>query len=248
MSKHFELMQQMEEEQASGASTEPKSTLRSDLPGALTRDRRPWASLETQRIVQQVFLPQTSVPPRAAVFAGVDHGSGCSHVCASVAEALARNSQRLVCLVDANFYAPALPQLLGVANRQGLSDALLRHGPIDSYTRQVAEERLFLLSSGAPVPDPSSLLASGRLRERMEELRERFDYVIVDAPPLTLYPDALALGQLTDGVVMVLEAAATRRDAAAASAANMRSLNIPILAAVLNKRDFPMPQVIYRRL
>jgi Mrp family chromosome partitioning ATPase len=56
------------------------------------------------------------------------------------------------------------------------------------------------------------------------------------------------LGQLSDGVILVLEADSTRREAASAIAANLRSAKIPILAAVLNKRTFPIPENIYIKL
>jgi Mrp family chromosome partitioning ATPase len=92
------------------------------------------------------------------------------------------------------------------------------------------------------------LLTSERLGERLAELRKEFKFVIIDAPPLTQYSDALAVGKLADGLVLILEADATRREPAAVVAASVRSANIPILAAVLNKRTFPIPEKLYRRL
>jgi Mrp family chromosome partitioning ATPase len=80
------------------------------------------------------------------------------------------------------------------------------------------------------------------------ELRREFDFVIVDAPPLTRCADAIALGQLSDGVVLVLEANSTRRETALAAAESLRSSGIQIIGAVLNKRTFPIPEKIYNRL
>ena len=72
--------------------------------------------------------------------------------------------------------------------------------------------------------------------------------MIVDAPPMTRYADAIALGQLSDGIVLVLEAESTRREAALIAVENLRSSKIQILGAVLNKRTFPIPEKIYSRL
>jgi Mrp family chromosome partitioning ATPase len=58
----------------------------------------------------------------------------------------------------------------------------------------------------------------------------------------------MAIGQLTDGIVLILEAGATRREAAQAVTADLRTSKIPILGAVLNKRTFPIPEHIYKRL
>jgi Mrp family chromosome partitioning ATPase len=92
------------------------------------------------------------------------------------------------------------------------------------------------------------LLTSEHLRERLAEIREEFHFVIIDAPPLALYSDAIAISGHASGVVLVVEAGASRREAAAAAVENLRMVNIPILAAVLNKRTFPIPEKIYRRL
>ncbi len=77
---------------------------------------------------------------------------------------------------------------------------------------------------------------------RSAELRKEFDFVIVDAPPMTRYGDAIALGRLSDGIVLVLEAESTRRDAALAAAESFRSCGIKIIGAALNKRTFPIPE------
>ena len=79
-------------------------------------------------------------------------------------------------------------------------------------------------------------------------MRKEFDFVLIDAPPLTRYSDAIGLAQMTDGLVLVLEANSTRREAALQVAENLRAANIRILGAVLNKRTFPIPETLYNRL
>ena len=78
--------------------------------------------------MQQIFLLQTQEAPRMVVFAGIDHGNGCSRIALSVAETLAGNARGAVCLVEANFHSPALPAMLGTTNHHGLTDALLQRG------------------------------------------------------------------------------------------------------------------------
>jgi Mrp family chromosome partitioning ATPase len=86
------------------------------------------------------------------------------------------------------------------------------------------------------------------MKGRMLELRAEFSFVLIDAPPLNAYGDALLLGRLVDGVVLVLEANATRREVALRIAENLRAAKIQVLAAVLNKRTFPIPLALYKRL
>lgn len=199
-------------------------------------------------LVQRIFLGQTQPHPRMIVFAGIEHGNGCSGIAASVAETLAVNSPKGVCLVEANFRSPALPELFGTTNHHGLSDALSQQTPLQSFVKPIGEGHLWLLSSGALAPGSPQLLTSERLSPRFNELRTEFEYVIVDAPPMTMYADAIALGKISDGVVLVIEAESTRREAAMRATESLHSAKIPVLAAVLNKRSFPIPEKIYSRI
>jgi receptor protein-tyrosine kinase len=248
MSRNFDLMQQLEIDRGPRPSETDAKVFSTPAENGSRNGNVEWASDEALRLVQQIFLLQTQEPPRVVVFAGIDHGNGCSRICGAVAETLAKNSRKPVCLVEANFRSPALPELFGTTNHYGLTDALLHDGPIRSFAKPMGHEMLWLLSSGALAVDSPKLLSSGQLKTRLAELREEFDFVVVDAPPLTRYADAIALGQVSDGLILVLEADSTRKKAAQMAAANLRSSNVSILGAVLNKRTFPIPENIYKRL
>jgi Mrp family chromosome partitioning ATPase len=204
---------------------------------------------EVLRLVYEIFLPNAGNPAAFVVFAGIEDRRGCSEICASIAEGLAANDRSEVCLVDANFRSPAMTELFGIPNHFGLTDSLTVAGPIRSFAHQVSDyEGLWLLSAGATSAHSAGLLSSRRLRERLRELRAEFDFVIVDAPPLSTYADALALGQLADGVVLVIEAGSTRREITAQAAASLRTSKVPILAAVLNNFVSPLPSKVLDRL
>jgi capsular exopolysaccharide synthesis family protein len=197
--------------------------------------------------VQRVFLLQTQEPPHMVVFAAIDKGSGCSEICARVAETLVNNTGGSICLVEANFRSPTLPQMFGTTNHYGLTDALLGEGPIRSFAKPVSNKNLWLLSCGSLAVDSANLLNSERIKTRFQELRDEFDYVIIDAPPMSRYADAMALGKLADGFVLVLEANSTRREAAMRVTESLSQAQIRVLGAVLNKRTFPIPESLYRR-
>ena len=248
MSRNFDLMREMERERSfhSDRVIEPAFP----IPGENRNldAHRQSASDSTLRLVQRIFLQRTEESPRMVVFAGIDHGNGCSQIAASVAKTLAGNASGAVCLVEANFRSPSLPAMLGTTNYHGLTDALLEEDPIRSFIKRVCNDSLSLLSSGPLAADSPNLLTSERMKARFAELREEFDFVIVDAPPMTRYADAIALGLLSDGVVLVLEAENTRRAAALIAVENLRSSKIRILGAALNKRTFPIPEFLYRKL
>jgi capsular exopolysaccharide synthesis family protein len=250
MSRYYEL-RQMERDQPLLADATIESTLPVPVESPHFPALRQVASDLTLGLVQRIFfepLEQTQKFPRMVVFAAIDHGNGCSQIAASVAHTLAANAPAAVCLVEANFRSPALSKMFGTTNQHGLTDALVEQGSILSFTQPVRNQSLRLISSGAIAADSPKLLTSDRMRERFAELRKEFDFVIVDAPPMSRYADAIALGKLCDGVVVVLEAGSTRRKAARNAVQTLKSSRVQVLGAVLNKRTFPIPEKIYNKI
>ena len=105
-----------------------------------------------------------------------------------------------------------------------------------------------MITCGSKTTDPPSLLTSDGLLSRMTELRAEFDYVLVDGPPVNRYADATVLGKLADGVVLVVQANSTHREAARKAKETLAAANIRLLGAVLNKRTFPIPAALYRKI
>jgi protein-tyrosine kinase len=254
MSKNFELMQQAEirletpliapGQGGPTVSNEDRNGHAKGVRFSLDKVTRE----ESLKLVQSIFLLNGKESARVVIFAGIDSGSGCSGICASAAEVLAGQNLGTVCLVDANVRSPSLPELFGVANHHGLTDALRKKGSIREFAKPIRGENLWLLSSGSLAAESPSLLNSEFMKTRMAELRKEFDYVLIDSPPLNTYTDGVALGQLTDGLILILEANSTRREAAVRIAENLRAAQIRVLGAVLSKRTFPIPEKLYHLL
>jgi capsular exopolysaccharide synthesis family protein len=251
MSKNFDLMQEVialeHEAPAAGIGRigpmVERDAVRTFSPLGLDQVTRE----ESLKLVQRLFLGQGQKRLHAVVFAGIDPGNGCSRLCGETARVLADNVPGSVCLVDANLRAPSLPAFFGTTNHWGLTDALLKQEPIRHFVKPAYRKNLWLLSAGSLTAE-SHVLNLERLNIRFDELRKEFDYVLVDAPPLNQYADANVLGQITDGVVLVLEANSTRRESALKVIEALRSAQVDILGAVLNKRTFPIPESLYRWL
>jgi protein-tyrosine kinase len=153
-----------------------------------------------------------------------------------------------VCLVDANFRTPCVPQGFVAASRSGLSDALQEQRPVRDFVKHLQPYNVWLLSCGSAPETAVSLLSSERMTALVEELRKEFDYVLIDAPPIGAYADTLRMGQIGDGLVLVLEANVTRREVAARIADRLRETKMNIIGTVLNKWTFPIPESVYRRI
>jgi len=199
-------------------------------------------------LVQQVFLAPGASAPRAVVFASTEPGTGCTWVTAHVAQVLANRVAGTVCVVDANLRNPSLHEQFNLDNQTGISDALVQLDPIRTFARQVNSPNLWLISSGSAAAGAVPLVASDRMRLRITELRSEFDFVLIDSFAMNVANDAISLGTYADGVVLVLKANASRREAALQAKKDLESRNAKVLGAVLNQRKFPIPEKIYNKL
>lgn len=252
MSKTFELLQRLEKEQE---LTAPASATPPVLPPEVLFSGIPEERLERMgteevvKLVQRVFRGQGSEATRVVTFTGVDHGNGCSWICVSAALTLASQTRGTVCVVDGNLRTPSLQRYFAVENRFGLTEALGQTVPIREFLQQNSKSNLWILPAGVHSAQASATaLNSEALLARIAELRSQFDYVLIDTAPANLYADAISLARFTDGVVLVLQSNATRREAALKVKESFETAKVRLLGAVLNKRTFPIPQALYDRL
>ncbi len=262
MSRNFELMQNLgKEREMFEAVPEPSST----VAGAATATATQFAPapLELQplqlqmeagqrdevfKLVQRVFLTPGAEKGRLVVVAGTESGNGCSWICARMAEVLASQVSGSVCVVDANLRSPGLHREFAVPNHYGLTDALQVGDPIRRFVTSLSRPNLWLLSCGAEVDGMQTMLGSDRMRAILPELQREFDYVLIDAPPVEASDDSVMLGRFADGIVLVLRAHASRRETARKAVRDLEHASVRVLGAVLNRRTFPVPESIYRKL
>jgi Mrp family chromosome partitioning ATPase len=201
------------------------------------------------KLAQRLFLlPGTGAAPRTVLFCSVGEVNRSSPVSAHLAQVLAVPADSCVCLVDANFYSPSLHRFFESDGRHGLTDALRKLGEIRSCVRHLMPSNVWLLPGGSSLPDAHTFLTEDRLRPCLAALRSQFDRVLIDAPPFGLHEDALWLGRLTDGVVLVVEAGATRRDQAVRAKEGFDAAGVKVLGAVLTEHTVPIPTAFDRFL
>jgi Mrp family chromosome partitioning ATPase len=197
-------------------------------------------------LVQRLFILPGQESARVVIFAEVEPGSS-NNLCAQAADALSAESRGAVCMLDANFENPSAHAYFDISNERGFAKALSEPGNIERFAVAIGGRNLAVIPTGSI--DGSSLPAQGDgMLGRMAELRSRFHYVLVSAPPLMSSHHAVLLGQVSDGLVMVLEAHNTRRVAAQSAKQQCLNANVQVLGAVLHNRTFPIPHALYSRL
>jgi len=184
--------------------------------------------------------------PKVVSFSGITRDDRSSWICARAGEALAEQVDTSVCIVDANLLSPQLHVHVAAANNIGLAEALTTKGPIRNFSIPLREKNLWLLPSGSV--NRGFYPSMERYRERFAELREAFDYILVGAPALSCETEATFIGQLADGVVLIIEANHSRRETVRRAKEQLESAQVELLGAVLDQRTFPIPEGLYRRL
>jgi Mrp family chromosome partitioning ATPase len=199
-------------------------------------------------LVQRVFLLPAEDVPRVVTFCGVGQADGAGGICARAGQLLADQTGSSVCVVEGDFDSPSLHKYLAVENYRGLTDALFESGPIREFVQCSPKTNLFVLPGGSRSGDLQTPWNSERLRSRIAELRREFSYVLVYSPQATQHVGGLLLGQIADGVILILESMVTRRETARTAKENLAAANVKILGAVLNNHTFSIPENLYKRL
>jgi succinoglycan biosynthesis transport protein ExoP len=245
MSRNFEVLQQF-------------GKVKEELLTQKTIDRRDqvadssafvpdYANGEIAKLVQRLFLHSDQIgKPKVVSFSGAASEERSSWICAEAARSLACQESKSVCLVDANFWSPRLHSYFGCDNRAGLATALMTEDPIRRFIVPLSMGNLWLMPSGGTNQGLYSLVE--RWRERCSQLREEFDYVLINACSLARETEATLLGQMADGVVLILDANQSRRQAVRRTKERLTGAGVHVLGAVLDQRTFPIPEFLYRKL
>jgi capsular exopolysaccharide synthesis family protein len=163
-------------------------------------------------------------------------GEGKSSTAVNLALMLAQNGSRVI-LVDADLRRPTTGTYLGIESRVGLSTVLTRQVALDDALQEVgADNPLHVLAAGRVPPNPSELLSSSRMVDLVRELESRYEYVVVDAPPMLPVTDPAVLGAICSGVLLVVSVnGQTKRADFTAAEQTVHQVGARLLGLVVNR-------------
>jgi capsular exopolysaccharide synthesis family protein len=138
-------------------------------------------------------------------------------------------------LIDADLRNPSLSRLLKVPEGPGLTDVLRNEATAESVMMVIeAGGGFHLLPAGTMGYDPSRLLQSDQLSQLLGQLRQAFDMVIMDAPPVLLVPDALTIGRCADGALLAVRYDTSRFPLVERAHRRLAAVGVPVIGAVVN--------------
>jgi capsular exopolysaccharide synthesis family protein len=204
---------------------------------AWNRSKSPVADSFRAIVTSVLFSDELSWTPQVIAITSARPGEGKTTVTTNIAAVLA-HVKRKVLLIDGDLRNPRLHQIFNQVDNYGFADLLALPGKnsdlLAYVTRQTPLPNVWLATPGPHEFGALDLLYSEGMAALMASARQEFDMILIDTPSMLDLPDARILGRISDGVILVVQAAATDRDAARAATARLQQDGIPVLGTVLN--------------
>ncbi len=167
------------------------------------------------------------------IFSSALPGEGKTTTCAGLAEVLAESGKRVL-VIDADLRRPRLAAHWGLTSDVGLTTVLIGRASLEDVVQPVGD-KLDVLASGAVPPNPSELLDSPPMRSLLGIAQQRYDIVVVDAPPLLPVADAVILSRISSGIILVADSRKVRANQLREAAQSVTTAGGVVRGVVLNR-------------
>ncbi|GAB1772413.1 CpsD/CapB family tyrosine-protein kinase [Priestia aryabhattai] len=172
---------------------------------------------------------------KSIVLTSTGPGEGKSTTASNLATVYAQQGLRVL-LIDADLRKPTAHYTFRLENHVGLTNVLTKQSTLGQAVQGTEVPELFLLTSGPIPPNPAELLASNNMTELLKEMKEQFDMIVFDTPPVLAVADAQILANQVDGSILVVSSGKTDKEAAVKAKELLLKANAKVLGAVLNNR------------
>ena len=159
---------------------------------------------------------------------------GKSTTVANLAITMAQMGTKTI-LIDSDLRRPVLHSIFNLQRAPGLTNYLAGNVPWKEIVQETPIENLSLLTCGVLPPNPSELLGSKKMKNLLEELKEKYDMILFDSPPVIAVTDAAVLSTLLDGVVLVSSSGSTSKEALQRAITLLENVKSRLIGGVLNK-------------
>ena len=208
-------------------NSESKKTLHKNLE---------FTAIEQYKLIRanlDFTLPDDEKCPVIGVTSSM-RGEGKSTTAVNLSYVFAEKGSKVL-LIDADLRIPSIAKKLGIESTPGLADLLRGKGAQISEFKSHLLSNWFVLPSGNIPPNPSELLGSSRMENILNQLREVFDYIIIDLPPVNIVSDAISISSLISGMIVVIREEYTEKKELEHCFRQLKLSNVNILGCVMNE-------------
>lgn len=175
-------------------------------------------------------------PPQVVLITSPEAGDGKSVTSVNLAATMAESGRKTL-LIDLDLRRPSCHRLLGIDRAPGFVDLLMNPGEFLLEEFETSIRDLHFIPAGSTSTRPSELVGSSILRDGLHSLREMFDTIIIDSPPVLAVTDAVVLSTLCDATVVVANASATDQQALTVTKQTLEAVGVNVAGVILNRFD-----------
>jgi capsular exopolysaccharide synthesis family protein len=168
-------------------------------------------------------------------------GTGSTTTATLLARTLAEGKNFRVLIIDGNFRTSSLNRAFKVKNNGGFTEIVSTGAPFEAHIQPTDRQNLFVLTTGRISLLPAEVFEGKAIELLLDELKQKFDFIIFDAAPVIEFPDSYALAPKVDGIILVVEAERTSIDEAQRAKRNIEQAGGRLLGVVLNRRKDYIP-------
>lgn len=172
---------------------------------------------------------------KTIVVTSSQQNEGKSTVIANLAVSFAGMEDKKILVVEGDLRNPTVHRMFGVSNTQGITDVLTNQKSFDECVHKTDIEGLYVLGCGKIPPNPSEMLASKKMKFFIESLKDYYDYIFIDAPPIGIITDAGIISTYSDGTILVVASKEVDVEMTKIAKERLDKVNANILGVVLNK-------------
>jgi polysaccharide biosynthesis transport protein len=195
------------------------------------------AADEAYRMLRtSVLLSTPGRPPRTIMFTSGQPCDGKTTTVINTAIAFTQLKAEVL-IIDCDMRKPMIHKLARLEREKGLSTYLSGGGEIQNFIKRTPIPLLSILPCGPKPPNPSELISSENMKTMLNVLVDRYDYIIIDSPPLVNVTDPIILSTMVDGVILVAKAGKSKSETLRRALQDLSSVRAKVLGVILNHLD-----------
>ena len=200
---------------------------------AKKQDERVFMQNAVKTLATNIRFASVDDPVRTIAVTSSIPNEGKSTIATNLAQALASGG-KTVLLIECDMRRRSLGGMLGVHPRNGIYAVLSGQVELDDAVVRTSMRNVWFLDSEPHIPNPVDILGSKRYHSFLARLKNEYDFVVVDTPPLSAFIDAAVIGSVVDGTLLVVRRNFVRRDEVVASMEQLKKAEANVLGTVLN--------------
>jgi capsular exopolysaccharide synthesis family protein len=240
MSKTFEALQKAENEKM------PHFTKRQNKDGKeglINLDISISEELKNMKLYIRSISPQSSI--KTILFTSSNPKEGTSTILVNFAKEIAASGESVI-IVDTNSHNPILHKLINIENTEGITEIIEKRKPLIETIKKTGIENMQIITCCKQSKNTLTAFTTETIKPIINELKSHADWILFDSPAIHKYSDAALLANEMDGVIIVVQAEKTKWEVAQRARDIIAKENTQILGAVLNKKQFHIPALIYK--